>query len=196
MERARFSVVAATLVLALGLAGCVETTQAGNGQSSSARSGHRVSSGSTAMQKAIGGCVASIGVGILIGALANKKNGALAGAVVGGAACAVLLQVAAAEDRARIAAEEAAALRTNKSRTKSFKTKSGKVATVRTKVRAVPVSVVRARIPTFEPMAKATSSNITSCRKIDQSVSVGGSVSQAPPQYHCRVAGGDYQAMP
>ncbi|WP_376870218.1 hypothetical protein [Albirhodobacter sp. R86504] len=145
------------------------------------------------MQKAIGGCIVSVAGGMLIGKLIDNKRGAVAGGLIGGAGCLALIEVANKKDRARIAEEEAQAVRANATRTRTIKTQSGKTAKVKTVVRAAPKPKATPATPSFEPAARATAANVTACRTVQQTISVGGNSSQAPAQVWCRVEGGDWQ---
>jgi hypothetical protein len=185
--------LALVLAASMTLSACVKNT----GQMAPAappKSEVRVSPQSTAMQKAIGECIVTIGAGALIGALLDKKRGAVAGAAIGGVGCVALIQVADKKDRARIAEEEARAVRANASRTQTIKTQSGKTATVKTVVRAAPKPKPTAAVsPTFAPAAQATAANVTACRTVQQTISVGGASTKGPAQIWCRVEGGDWQ---
>jgi len=71
----------------------------------------------TAVQKALGQCVVSVGAGAVLGAVignnsgsGNAKKGALKGALAGSGVCAFLLYRASEEDKARIADLELEAL--------------------------------------------------------------------------------------
>jgi hypothetical protein len=91
------------------------------------------------MQDAIGGCIFTVTGGAILGKmLGGNDRSAAIGAVAGGVACIALLEVANEKDRARIAEEEAAAVRANRTRTQRIRTQSGKTATVRSVVRRAP----------------------------------------------------------
>jgi surface antigen len=164
----------------------------------------------TATDRAIGQCVATVAGGAIIGALIGKdrKSGALIGAGIGAGACAVLLQVASREDKARIAAAEQEALRANASRTVSFQTTSGKQATVSTRVasvkppkRSAPVVAAAPSTPTAvarpAPVvtAAAAEPSYTACRYATQTITVDGQSSDESKQLWCRVDTGDWQAV-
>lgn len=171
--------------LTAAVAGC---TTAGGGMSPAR---------STAMDRAIGECVASVAVGAamgaIIGGVAGGRNAAGRGALIGGAVgvgrCAILVQVAAAEDRARIRQAELAAVQTNASQTRTITTKSGKKASVRTQV--VPAPVPR---PNPSSTAK-TEPKYTNCRFAEQTVSMEGQSASAGKQLWCRAETGDWQAI-
>lgn len=155
----------------------------------------------TAMDRAIGECVASVvisaGIGALAGAALNGRGGAGRGAIIGGVAgvgaCAVLMQVAAAEDRARVREAELAAIKSNSSRTTSFANKSGK------KV-AVTTSVATAPVPKSRPTASGTTTakakpEFTACRYSQQTVSVEGQSASSQKQLWCRLNTGDWKPI-
>ena len=169
------------LCLALMLSAC------GEGISTNSPS-RKMSKTSTEMQKAIGGCIASVAFGAILGkAITGENEGAAIGAAIGGANCLVLVHVANEKDKARIAAEEQRAIQTNKSRTKRIKTESGKVAVVNTKVSKAQVP------PSFAPAQKATSSNVKTCRVAQQEVVIDGNSAKTGSQIWCRVGSGDWQ---
>ena len=173
--------VSTSLCLALILSAC------GDGVSMNSPS-RQMSKTSTEMQKAIGGCIASVAFGAILGkAITGENEGAAIGAAIGGANCLVLVQVANEKDKARIAAEEQRSIQTNKSRTKRIKTESGKVAVINTKVSKAQVP------PSFAPVKKATASNVKTCRMAQQEVVIDGHSAKTEPQIWCRVDGGDWQ---
>lgn len=101
----------------------------------------------TAVNKAIGNCVAGIAVsavsGAVIGAVLgggsrSVQQGAITGAAIGVGRCAILLELAAAEDKQKLQQAQLAALQTNETTTQSFQTQSGRVAKVTTKVTPAP----------------------------------------------------------
>lgn len=150
----------------------------------------------TASQRAVGQCAFTVVGGALLGAALSSKSdrttGALIGAAVGSAACSVLMEVAAKEDKARLAAEERAAIEANRSSTKTFKTQTGKQAKVRTKVTKASVPPAK---KTVASTAKAEAPKFTACRKVSQNVEVGGSSAAMPEQLWCRVSTGDWQPV-
>ena len=180
------------LALSLALSGCVTTSTPMSSSAGNQKSAPRTAK-STAMHKAINGCVASIGVGLLVGAIVDKRRGAVVGATVGGIGCLALIEVANVEDRARIAEEEARAVRANASRTRTIKTQKGKTARVKTVVRPAPKPKAAPTLPVFAPAKPATEANVTACRTVEQTVTVSGASSKAPAQIWCRVEGGDWQ---
>lgn len=181
--------VASVVVMATILSGCT-TTGGGAGFATQ-----------TAMDRAIGQCVAGViisaGIGALAGAAIDGNRGAGRGAIIGGVAgvgaCAVLMQVAAAEDRARVREAERNAVAANSSRTTSFSNKSGKTVAVRTNVSNAPVPQAK---PSGSPTAVAKAEpKFTACRYSEQTVSVDGQSASGGKQLWCRLDTGDWKAI-
>ena len=187
LKKRRLGRLAAVFAMTGILAGCVQPV--GN------TTHPRPAAQQTAMQKAIGRCVFSVGAGAVLGALIDDGDGALKGAALGLGACGILIQVAAAEDRARIAAAEREALQANAARTTSFATTDGKKATVRTEVQAAPVP--RPAVTPTRPtkVAEVEEPTFTACRYATQTISVEGEATTAPRQLWCRVPAGDWQPV-
>ena len=189
MRRVQF--LGASLSIVSLLSGCVD---AAGPTSNSYPAAYRTAP-QTAVQRAIGECVASVVAMGIIGAILggsgdSRRNGAIAGAAVGAIACAVLLDVASRQDRARLAAAEQEALRANQARTTHFTTTSGKAATVRTRVAPAPLPK-----PAASTSTPTTKPKFTACRYSDQTVSVDGQSSSTPRQLWCRISTGDWQPM-
>lgn len=118
---------------------------------------------STAMDRAIGGCIGSVAVGAVSGAIigaaiggrSGLERGALVGAAAGVGRCAVLVQLAAAEDKAKLREAELAAISSNRSGTRTITTKSGKSAKVRTTVTAAPLPEAPKKRVAAKPAAPA-----------------------------------------
>jgi hypothetical protein len=186
-------VVLGTAASSVALQGCVTTS----GQYAATE---------TATERAIGQCAASLiisaGVGAIIGAAIGGSDtagqGALIGAAVGAGACAVLLQVAAEEDKQQLRAAERAAVLANASRSTTIRTKSGKAARVSTKVtpapvpRAAPAQQTAAATPDAAPPPPP---NFTTCRYAEQTISVDGSSAEGGKQLWCRLDTGDWQPI-
>jgi hypothetical protein len=146
------------------------------------------------MDRAIGECAASVAAGAVLGAviggIAGGNRGAGRGALIGGAVgvgrCAVLMQMAAAEDRQRLRAAERAAIAANASQTTSIRTKSGKSASIRTQVTpaSAPVPASASKAPAY-----------TTCRYAEQSVTVDGQTASGGRQLWCRADTGDWTAV-
>ncbi|WHA43994.1 hypothetical protein [Agrobacterium larrymoorei] len=157
------------------------------------------------MDRAIGQCVASVVISAGIGALAGAAigggrsagRGALVGGAVGVGACAVLMQIAAAEDRARIRQEEENAVAANASRTSSFSSKNGKHVAVTTKVTNAPVPTPRATGTTSSTEKKeaAAKPQFTACRYAEQTVNVEGQAADGGRQLWCRLDTGDWKPI-
>lgn len=177
----------AALAAILALSGCA--TGSGGGQVAR----------STAMDRAIGECFAGIAVGTALGAIvggiAGGRNAAGRGALIGGAVgvgrCAILMEVAAAEDRARIRQAELAAIRANASQTRVMTTRSGKRAAVRTEIGPAPVPPPRPAVSG----ATASRPNYTNCRFGAQTVTIDGQSASAGRQIYCRSEIGDWEAV-
>ncbi len=181
-------------IFASALSGC--TTVAGGASYAS----------QTATDKAIGQCVASVvisaGIGALVGAAIDGGNGAGRGAIIGGVAgvgaCAVLIQVAAAEDRARVRTAERDAIAQNASGTTRFSNKSGKDVAVTTSVSNAPIPAPRKTTTSSATPAKVaveTKPQFTACRYAQQTVSVEGQSAGGGRQLWCRLDTGDWKPI-
>lgn len=82
-------------------------------------------SGKTHVEKAIGGCVASVLIGGIIGGIAEGEKGALIGAAAGGVVCALILRGASKKDKARIRDAQLRALSSNRDYSDSWTTDEG-----------------------------------------------------------------------
>jgi hypothetical protein len=161
----------------------------------------------TATDRAIGQCVASVvisaGLGALAGAAINGGRGAGTGAIVGGAvgvgACAVLMQVAAAEDRARVREAEQEAIAANSTQTKRFSNNSGRNVAVTTSVSSAPIPTPKKKAATAGATpAKAAADEkpqFTACRYSQQTVSVDGQSANGGKQLWCRLDTGDWKPI-
>ncbi len=194
IHRRTTSAVVAFALTALSLSGC--TTVPG-GASYASR---------TAMDRAIGQCVASVvlsaGIGALAGAAINGGRGAGQGAIIGGVAgagaCAVLMQVAAAEDRARVREAELDAIAANSTRTTRFSNNSGKNVAVTTSVSNAPIPTPRATAAsggTSTKTADSSKSQFTACRYSQQTVNVAGQTASGGKQLWCRLDTGDWKPI-
>jgi hypothetical protein len=164
----------------------------------------------TAMDRAIGQCVASVvisaGIGALAGAAIDGSSGAGRGALIGGAAgigaCAVLMQVAAAEDRARVRDAERAAVAANASQTTRFSNDSGRNVAVTTNISNAPIPTPR-KAASSSTAAKAAPAKaaadakpqFTACRYSQQTVSVDGQSASGGRQLWCRLDTGDWKPI-
>jgi outer membrane lipoprotein SlyB len=150
----------------------------------------------TAMQRAIGNCLVSVGFGAVGGAILgqifsrNAGSGAAIGAAVGVGACAVLLKVASDEDQARMRNLEEQAVSSGNGETQTFVTKSGEPATVTTVVTSAAVPAANTQVKTAS--AQPT---FTDCRYSTQSVQVAGQSASSQKQLWCRVPAGDWQPV-
>lgn len=150
----------------------------------------------TATQRAVNQCYATVLGGAILGAAisggSDRTRGALIGAGLGSAACAILLDVAGKEDRARLAAAERLAVESNRNSTQSFQTETGKPARVSTRVASAPVPAPVTRPAVAAPAETPT---FTACRVVSQSVTVENSSAELPSQTWCRVSTGDWQPV-
>lgn len=140
--------VAAMLAVTLVLSGC-----ASNGMSlGSLPFGSTTTSAgaqpASALDRSIAGCAASIGGGLLVDLLGNKKKVG-AGTAVGAAICAVILAVNNEEDKQRIRDSQQAAIIDGQSRTDQYVRSDGRRRTVKTTVTpaATPTRLVSATAP-------------------------------------------------
>lgn len=168
----------------------------------------------SAMQRAIGQCMMTVGIGAIAGGLLggmgggrNAGSGAVIGAAVGAGSCAVLMQVAAAEDQRRIAEAERRAVAANASSVNSFRTTSGRTATVTTRVTPAPAKPSKsaakpsAKPPTgsgaFATPAMANPSDEQICRISDVRVQVQGEVGSSTAKTRwCRNSVGEWAETP
>jgi hypothetical protein len=149
----------------------------------------------TAVHRAIGQCIVSVGIGAIGGAILaaalghNAGGGAAIGTAAAVGACAVLMQVAAQEDQMRIAQLGQQAVASNTSGSQSFTTTKGQTAVVTTVV--TPASP-----PQKAPgqMAAATA-KFTDCRYASQAVQVGGQSASVDKQLWCRLQTGDWKEV-
>lgn len=171
MGKTRAGLVVTTAV-ALALAGCQTTGGSGG-----------AGGGGSALDSAVGRCVAAVAggaiVGALIGAAAGGGNrvgyGALGGAAVGGLACAVLTALD-NQDKARIRQAQIEAVSLNQSRALSYAGSDG-----------------RQREIVVRPGAPATANGQTACRMTDGEIAVAGAgATQLPPQRVCRTPDGEW----
>lgn len=173
LQALRARALAATVTVALALAGCQTTGgQSGGGSGS-------------ALDSAVGRCVAAVAggaiVGALIGAAAGGGNrvgyGALGGAAVGGLACAVLTALD-NEDKARIRQAQIEAVSLNQSRSLSYAGSDGRG-------RAI---VVRPSAASVEPGVGGQV-----CRMTEGEIAVAGAgETPLPAQRVCRTPDGDW----
>ncbi len=119
------------LACAALLAGCATTTADGRPL--------------TAVQRAQQRCLVSVGVGAVIGALANADNrrtGALTGAALGGVVCGVMVAMANEQDRAEIARLQAEALEKDERVTAQYVGEDGRERHIETRSYAAPALVL------------------------------------------------------
>ncbi|WP_104840512.1 hypothetical protein [Sinorhizobium fredii] len=108
------------------------------------------------------------------------------------------MQVAAAEDRARIRNAEQDAIAANSSRTTRFSNQSGKNVAVTTSVSSAPIPTSRKIADLSGTPAKVASdskSQFTACRYSQQTVSVDGQSAGGGRQLWCRLDTGDWKPI-
>lgn len=126
--------IATTAVTAsLILSGCATTGGSG------------VGAPQTAMQRTYGRCLIAIGAGAILGAIignntgsGNGRRGAGTGALAGAGICAVMMAMASAEDKRRIAEAEYAALETGQERLDTYMGSDGKERSILVRTQAAP----------------------------------------------------------
>lgn len=167
---------------------------------------------SSAMDRAIGSCVGSVivgaGVGALVGAAVGGDRGAGRGALIGAAGglgrCAVLIELAAQEDREKARRAELDAVRTGSTKSTNIKNRAGKSVAVRTVVKAAPIPQKLQQRPTPAepkvasvptPTAPAPKVQYTACRQAESTVSAGGSSASTGSQLWCRTQTGDWEPI-
>lgn len=150
MLKTKFFILAASSIF---LHGCVTTSNtASTGSEPPVR---------TAFDRAIGKCAAAFLIGSLGGAalgglFGGRKaiaTGAIAGTALAAGQCAILVNLAAKEDKKKIRDAELAALQANSNNSRKFTTKSGKTATVNTTVSAAPLPATKTQ-PKKQEIAK------------------------------------------
>lgn len=156
--------------LSIFLHGCVTTSNTGSEASTR-----------TAFDRAIGKCAAAFLVGSLGGAALGAligggrkgiATGAIAGTAVAAGQCAILISVAAEEDKKKIRDAELAALQANSNNSRKFETKSGKTATVKTTVSAAPLPTAKTQ-PKKQAIVKQEPASAPSNNTADEQSGAG-----------------------
>lgn len=126
-------IVVTTATASLILSGCATTGGPGGGAPQ------------TAMQRTYGNCLIAIGAGAVLGAIignntgsGNARRGAGTGALAGVGLCGVMMAMASAEDRRRIAEAEYAALETGQERLDTYVGDDGKQRSILVRTQAAP----------------------------------------------------------
>ncbi len=174
----RSCIFLAVSFLSLGIQAC--TTTGPDGQKRT----------STAMDKAIAGCVGSVAIGAIGGAIVGAAlggnrglgQGAVVGAAIGAGRCAILVEMAAAEDRAQLREAELAAISAGQTSTRSITTTKGRTATVLTRVSKAPLPPP-VKVKVDRPVAAATSPAAPA-----QQASPAAGVSAQPPNERTEIA--------
>ncbi|MBS0469844.1 MAG: hypothetical protein JSR60_02145 [Proteobacteria bacterium] len=148
----------------------------------------------TALERSIGQCILSVGVGALVGALLggaiNRRGGAGTGAAIGAGAgavaCAVILAVNNEKDRERIRQNEQAAYTTGKPQTARYVSDDGSERYIKTSVQTLPTPQAGTVGPNGETITGP-------CRRAQTTISITGKGSAAlDSEVVCRTAQGDY----
>ncbi len=148
----------------------------------------------TALDRSIGQCIVSIGLGAIAGALLgaaiNRRGGAGTGAAIGAGAgaveCAIIVAVNNEEDRARIRQAEQAAYSSGQGSTTQYAGEDGTARIIKTSVQTVAT-------PTQPAGAGDGEVIVGPCRRAQTSITVGDKGTVAlPPELVCRTAQGDY----
>jgi hypothetical protein len=174
----RRSILLAVPILALSMQAC--TTTGADGQKRT----------STAMDRAIAGCVGSVAIGAIGGAILGAAlggnrglgQGAVVGAAIGAGRCAILVEMAAAEDRAQLREAELAAISAGQTSTRSITTTKGRTATVLTRVSKAPLPAPL-KVKVDRPVAAATSPGAPA-----QQTAPAAGVSVQPPNERTEIA--------
>ena len=177
--------VAVLVVVAITISGCVTSN------------GNMGATSQTAIDRAIGQCIGSALISTTVGALVGNQafgkdgawKGAAAGAAVGVGICAILMQVAADEDRAKLREAELAAIQANASRTTSFYNKNRKQVSVTTIVTDAPVIK---SVPNNSAIPMKTDAKFTNCRYARSTLSVEQQSVTGESQLWCRRDTGDW----
>jgi len=186
--------IASVVVAGMLAASCATTGGAGGGQAR------------TEVEKAMGTCVAAIAVGALVGAVIGNNTGsgsadrgAGAGALLGAGACGVLLVMANARDKQRIAELQIAAAAAGSSQSATYTGDDGKMRRIETVVRGdVPDPEYT---PSATPAPDATTPAPTAaprlCRRVDTTMAVEGAqtVASVNNQITCREADGTWVTL-
>lgn len=151
----------------------------------------------TAMQRAIGQCMMSVGVGAILGAVVgnntgqgNAGRGALTGAAAGGAVCAVLLAMAGEEDRRRVEQAQVMAASTGQPQVAEYVGADGSVRRIETRAGPEQSMTLAAAASAADGSAAADASATVPatriCRSVNTSITVENKGSTQLPQTVCR----------
>jgi hypothetical protein len=181
-QRAQLRPVAAIVAAALLLTSCATVNADGTSRPR------------TALERSIGQCLVSVGLGALVGALigaaVNRRGGAGTGAAIGAGAgavaCAIILAVNNAEDRQRIADSEQKAYSTGQSQTARYTGSDGRERLIQTSVQTVP-------LPHVAP-DNGAGQIVGPCRRAQTTISISGQGGSAPLGWEtvCRTSQGNY----
>jgi uncharacterized protein YcfJ len=166
----------------------------------------------TVLERSISECIASIGIGAVVGAvfgsLAGRPGrGAAIGAGVGTVACGVLIAINNARDKQRIRDAEQRALNTGRDTTEQFVGNDGQTRIVQTSVQDVetPPELVAGVTVASRPATTGTTAGVSTavapsspttfvgpCRMAQSKITVKGETAQLPSEVLCRTSQGDW----
>ncbi|HSZ75460.1 MAG TPA: hypothetical protein VK779_11620 [Rhizomicrobium sp.] len=141
----------------------------------------------TALERSVGTCVVTVGAGLLVDMLTNKRRVG-AGTAVGAGLCAVVLAMNNEEDKKRLRESQLAALNSGRDRTDEYVGQDGQD-------RIIKTSVQTADIPPDLSSHQAPNGDhfVGPCRKTQTEISVQGQGSASlDPEVVCRTAQGNW----
>jgi hypothetical protein len=141
----------------------------------------------TALERSVGTCIVSVGAGVLVDMLTNKKRLG-AGTAVGAGLCAVVLAMNNEEDTRRVRAAQLAALNAGTDRTDTYVGKDGNERTIKTSIQSADTP---ANLKT--QVASDGAKFVGPCRRTQTEISVQGKGNASlDPEVVCRTAQGDW----
>lgn len=174
----RTAFAAAMLSLALAVSGCAGAV----GPDGQPRS---------ALERSVGTCIVSVGAGVLVDMLTNKKRLG-AGTAVGAGLCAVVLAMNNEEDKRRVHEAQLAALNAGKDRTDSYVGQDGDQRVIKTSV-----TPAAAPLDLNKKLASDGANFVGPCRRTQTEISVQGKGSASlDAEVVCRTAQGDWLPWP
>lgn len=144
----------------------------------------------TALQKSIGPCLASIGIGLAVDLLLSNKKRPGAGTAVGAGLCAVILIVNNEEDKKRIRESQLAALEAGQNRTDTYVGQDGQARFIKTSVQAeqAPPQMASYPLPNGDRF-------VGPCRRSQTTISVADKGNaDLDADVYCRTAQGNWIA--
>jgi hypothetical protein len=157
--------------------------------SACATNGGRDSNGQpqTTFERSIGSCLVTVGAGLLIDMLTNKRRVGV-GTAVGVAACAVILVLNNEEDKRRVHESQVAALNAGQDRTDQYVGHDGDA-------RLIKTSVQSTNMPSTPPAQQLPNGDqfVGPCRHTQTTITVQGQGTAAlDPDLVCRTAQGNW----